>query len=121
MRIEFAQAGGIAYFPGLNKPVTVEVEHLDKEEAEELKWLVEAARFFALPAAIGAPARGAADYQYYILTVEDGGRRHTVRVLVPVEDPILQELVRAVQKHVKAARAAGRGTPAKPTVGKLRR
>jgi hypothetical protein len=114
MRIDFAQAGGIAYFPGLNKPVTVEVDHLPKDEAEELKRLVEAARFFDLPAAVGAPARGAADYQHYILTVEDGGRRHTVRVLVPVEDPVLQELARAVQKHVKAARAAGRGPPPDP-------
>ena len=120
MRIEFSQTGGIGYFPGLNKPVTVEVDHLDKEEAEELKRLVEAARFFDLPAAIGAPARGAADYQQYILTVEDGGRQHTVRVLVPVEDVALQELVRAVQKHVKAARAADRGTPSTPKTRKPR-
>ena len=108
MRIEFSQTGGIGYFPGLNKPVTVEVDHLEKEEAEELKRLVEAARFFDLPATVGSPARGAADYQHYMLTVEDGGRRHTVRVLVPVEDPLLDDLVRAIQKHVKAARAADR-------------
>ena len=88
MRIEFAQTGGIGYFPGLNKPVTVDVDRLDPAQAEELKRLVEAARFFDLPASIGAPARGAADYQYDLLTVEDGGRRHTVRVLVPVEDPV---------------------------------
>ena len=104
-----------------NKPVTVDVDHLDKEEAEELKRLIDAARFFELPAAVGSPARGAADYQYYIFTVEDGGRRHTVRVLVPVEDPILDALVRMIQKHVKAARAAGRGSPSNPTVGKPRR
>jgi hypothetical protein len=121
MRIEFTQTGGIGYFPGLNKPVTVDVDHLDKEEAEELKRLIAAARFFALPAAVGAPARGAADYQYYILTVEDGGRRHTVRVLVPVEDQVLDDLVRMIQKHVKAARAAGRGSPSNPTVGTPRR
>jgi hypothetical protein len=111
MRIEFAQTGGIGYFPGLNKPVTVDVDRLDQAQAEELKRLVEAARFFDLPDSIGAPARGAADYQYDLLTVEDGGRRHTVRVLVPVEDPILLELVQAIQKHVKAARAEGRGSP----------
>jgi Emfourin len=121
MRIEFTQTGGIGYFPGLNKPVTVEVDHLDKEEAEELKRLIEAARFFELPAAVGSPARGAADYQYYILTVEDGGRRHTVRVLVPVEDRVLDDLVRTIQKHVKAARAAGRGSRSNPTAGKPRR
>jgi len=109
MRIEFAQEGGIGYFPGLNKPVTLEVDHLDKGEAEELKRLVEAVRFFDLPASIGVPARGAADYQHYMLSIEDGGRQHTVRVLVPIENPVLQELVRAVQKHVKAARAGKPG------------
>jgi hypothetical protein len=109
MRIEFAQEGGIGYFPNLNRPVTVEVDHLDKGEAEELKRLVEAARFFELPASIGAPVRGAADYQQYILSIEDGGRQHTVRILVPDEDPALQELVRAVQRHVKAARAGKPG------------
>jgi len=118
MRIEFTQTGGIGYFPGLNKPVTVEVDDLDQEEAEQLKRLVEAARFFELPTAVGAPARGAADYQHDILTVEDGGRRHTVRVLVPIEAPALQELVRAVQKHVKAAREADRGLPADPMADK---
>jgi hypothetical protein len=104
MRIEFSQEGGIGYFPGLNRPVTVDVERLDEAEAEELKRLVEAARFFDLPASIGVPARGAADYQRYILSIEDDGRRHTVRALVPVEDPALRELVEAVRRHVAATR-----------------
>ena len=104
MRIEFSQEGGIGYFPGLNKPVTVEVERLDEAEAEELKRLVDAARFFDLPASIGVPARGAADYQHYILSIEDDGRRHTIRALVPVEDPALRALVEAVRTHVKATR-----------------
>ena len=49
MRIDFTQGGGLAYFPGLNKPVTIEVDRLDASEAEELKRLVEAAHFFDLP------------------------------------------------------------------------
>lgn len=121
MRIEFTQMGGIGYFPALNKPVAVEVDYLDKAEAEELKGLIEAARFFDLPAVVGTPGRGAADYQYYVLSVDDNRRRHTVQILVPAEDPALQELVRAVQKHVKAARSEGRGTTSHPTVGKPRR
>jgi hypothetical protein len=103
----------------LNKPVTVEVDQLDKEGTQELKRLVEAARFFDLPANVGAPARGAADYQHYILTVEESGRRHTVRLLVPVEDPALLDLVQAVRKHVKAARAAN-PIPSNPRAGKPR-
>ena len=83
--------------------------------------LVQAARFFTLPSVIGAPARGAADYQQYILTIEEGGRQHTIRVLVPVEDEPLHELVRAVQRHAKTARAAGSDTPSTPKVRKPRR
>jgi hypothetical protein len=118
MRIECTQGGGLGYFPGLNKAVTIDVDRLDAGEAEELKRLVEAAHFFGLPSAIGAPARGAADYQYYVLTVEDSGRRHTVRVFIPIADVILQELLQAVQKQVKAARAVGRGTSPDPTSDK---
>jgi hypothetical protein len=71
-----------------------------------------------LPATIGAPAQGAADYQYYVLTVEDSGRQHTVRIFIPVEDVTLQDLLHAVQKQVRAARAVGRGTSPDPTADK---
>jgi hypothetical protein len=94
------------------------VDRLEASEAEELKRLVAAAHFFDLPATIGPPARGAADYQYYVLTVEDSGRQHTVRLFIPVEEGPLQELMQAVQKQVKAARAGGRGTAPEPTADK---
>jgi hypothetical protein len=108
MQIEFTQEGGIAYFPALSTPVAIDVDRLAEPEQEELKRLVAAAHFFELPARVGEPAKGAADYQYYILTIEAEGRRHTVRVLVPTQDPALRELLQAVQKRVKAAREAGR-------------
>jgi hypothetical protein len=111
VRIEFTQSGGLAYFPGLHRPVTIEVDRLEAGEAEELKRLVEVAHFFDLPSVIGAPARGAADYQHYVITVEESGRQHTVRVLIPVENLPLQDLIQAVQKQVKADRAAGRRMP----------
>jgi len=114
VRIELSQTGGIGYFPGLNKPVAVEVEGLDEDVAQELRRLVTAAGFFALPAAVGTPAPGAADYQCFILTIEEDGRRHTTRMLVPIEDPALLALVQAIQKQIKAMRAAGRGAPANP-------
>lgn len=108
MRIEFSQAGGIAYFPGLNKPITVEVDQLDVKDAEELKRLVDASHFFALPAAIGIPAKGMADYQFFTLAISDNDRQHSVRILVPVEDPALLDLVQVVQKHVNAIRTKSR-------------
>ena len=64
------------------------------------------AHFFDLPAAVGEPARGAADYQQYTLTIADGERRHTVRVLVPPQDQALGELLQAVQKQVEGGPAA---------------
>ena len=118
MRIEFTQEGGLAYCPGLHRAVTIDVDRLEAGEAEELKRLVEAAHFFDLPSAIGAPARGAADYQHYVITVEESGRQHTVRIFIPVEDVTLQALLHAVQKQVQAARAVGRGTSPDPTADK---
>jgi emfourin len=118
VRIQFAQEGGVGYFPALSKPVTIEIDRLDAGEAEDLKRLVKAAHFFDLPVAIGTPAPGSADYQHYTLTIEDGKRRHTVRILVPVENKAIQDLVSAVQMQVKAARTASRRPPADPTSGK---
>jgi emfourin len=113
VRIEFSLEGGIAYFPGLNRPVTLEVEQLDAAAAQALMRRIDAARFFDLPAAVGTAPRGAADLQHVTLTIEDAGRRKTVRILVPVTDPALDALVRDVQQHVKAMRAA-RGPRAGP-------
>jgi len=114
VRITLAEEGGFASLPGLSAPVTIDVDRLDTGEAEELKRLVKAARFFDLPAKIGEPAKGAADYQHAILTVEDDGRRHTVRALLPIKDQALKDLFLAVQKQVKAARAASRKSPPGP-------
>jgi len=108
VRIEFSQAGGIVYFPGLNKPIAVEVDQLDVKDAEELKRLVDASRFFDLPTAIGVPTKGMADYQFYTLAISDSDHQHSVRILVPVEDPALLDLIQAVQKHVNTIRTKNR-------------
>ena len=119
MRIEFAQEGGVVYAPGLQKPTTIDLGQLDAKEAEELRRLVKAADFFNLPSQMGTPARGDADCQHYSLAViEDDGRRHSVRVLVPVENPALLNLIRAVQTHVKAARLAMRAQTTQPALEK---
>lgn len=118
MRIEFEQKGGIAYFPGLSKPVTIDVDSLDAEEVEELKRLVKSARFFDLPKATKSPTRGAADSQRYVLSIEDGERRHTVWIHVPIEDQALLNLVHAVQKQVKAARSVDRKPSTDPEAGR---
>jgi len=83
----------MAFFPGLNTPSTIDSDQLPGQEADELKRLVNAAHFFALPAVVGSPASGAADYRQYTITIEDAGKQHTVRVTDPIEDTNLQALV----------------------------
>jgi hypothetical protein len=92
MRVQFQISGGIGFFPGLAAPRTIEVDALPEVDRTALKGLIEAAEFFSLPHRIAAP-RGAADYQTYQITVEDGGRRHLVAVSDPVANPALQKLI----------------------------
>jgi len=107
MRIEFRMEGGIAHFPGLSQPVVIDSEALAEAEANELKRLVEEARFFERPTVAGAPRRGAADYRQYTITVEEDGRQHTVKLTDPVEEPTLQQLLRFLQTKARELRRGG--------------
>jgi hypothetical protein len=109
MRIEFQTEGGIAHFPGLSRPVAIDGDALAEEEARELARLVEAARFFERPTVAGAARRGAADYRQYTITVEEGGRQHTLQLADPVEDPSLQQLLRFLQTKAREMRRGGGG------------
>ncbi len=103
MRIHFKMEGGIAYFPGLSKPITIDSDQLPKQESDELKRLVNATHFFALPAVMGSPSPGAADYRQYTITIQDEGKQHTVHVTDLIEDPNLQALL----AYLRARRLAG--------------
>ncbi len=113
MRVQFQTEGGIAHFPGLSKPVTIDDAQLAQQDAAELHRLLGAARFFDLPAATrtrasaATPARGAADYRQYTISVEDGDRRHTIRLADPIEDPDLQALVDYLSRQATQIRRAG--------------
>src|SRR5262245_24833265 len=106
MRIQFQVDGGIAYFPGLSQPVTIDTAQLSEVDAAELRRLVDAAQFFDLPAA-ASRRRGAADYRQYTITVEDGRRRHTVRLSDPVEGQALQALVDYLSQKASQSRRSG--------------
>ena len=93
MRIQFKMEGGIAYFPGLSKPITIDSDELPKQESDELKRLVNATRFFDLPTVTGSPSPGASDYRQYTITIEDDGKQHTVHLTDPIQDPNLQALL----------------------------
>ena len=102
MRIEFKMEGGLAHFPGLAKTVCFESEQFPREELAEVEGLVEKVRFFELPSSLPPPAKGAADYYTYTVTVEAGGRRHTVRLTDPMEDANLQRLITVLRTRAQA-------------------
>jgi hypothetical protein len=104
VRIQFQMEGGLASFPGLTKPVTIDTEKLPEEEAVRWAQRVQAAGFFDRPAVVGVPARGAADYRRYTITVEDGERRHTVSLTDPVPDAGLQALLAALRGNPSSER-----------------
>ncbi len=105
MRIVHQSEGGLAYLPGLQKPVEIDTDALDPDARQHLQGLVQAAAFFDLPTTVGSHPRGAADMQTDTLTIEHEGRRHSVRVLSAPADGPLRELLGAVRTQVKAQRA----------------
>ena len=101
MRIEFKMEGGLAHFPGLSKPVCIDSEQLPQEELAELETLVEKVRFFELPSRLAPPTKGAADYYTYTVTVEAGGRHHTVSLTDSMEDPYVKKLITVLRARAK--------------------
>ncbi len=96
MRIELTTEGGVAYFPGLSKPVVVDSGRLSQEQKAELQRLTEEARFFELPEKADTPRRGA-DYRRYTLTIEGDARHHTVQFTDLIDNPALKRLVHYVE------------------------
>ncbi|MGH9355376.1 MAG: protealysin inhibitor emfourin, partial [Terriglobia bacterium] len=66
--------------------------------------LIQAARFFDLPAIANVPSPGAADYRIYTITVEDKGRHHTVSFADPVNNRSLLALRNCLQAKVRKSR-----------------
>jgi hypothetical protein len=97
MRLRVHVEGGIAHFPGLNRPIELDSAMLPPEEAQEMQRLIKEARFFERPETQGE-ARGA-DLQRYTITVENGGRQRTIQVSDPVNDPHLEDLITYARKH----------------------
>ena len=93
MRIKFEMDGGLAYFPGLNTPFSIDTAHMEPQQASQIESMINNVRFFDLPSHAGTLAPGAADYRTYTITVEDGQRSHVVQVNDPVGNTVLQELV----------------------------
>jgi hypothetical protein len=97
MRIHYSVSGGLAYFPGLARPRTLDTAALPPEIGADLANAVLASGFFALPHEVGVLPPGAADVRQYTLTIEDNGRAHTVQILDSVQEPTLQDLLQRVE------------------------
>ena len=101
MRIEFRVDGGLAAFPGLAKPVTIDCSALPKEEAAQLRGLVDRSGFFALDAGERQPA--VPDARSYRITIDDGRRCHAVTIAEPIVVPALADLVAELRTRANAA------------------
>jgi hypothetical protein len=82
-------------------PVTIDVGALAEDERCSFEQMVKDARFFELPARIPAP-RGAQHPACHI-TIEAGGRRHSISVSDPVQGPALRRLVDRLRELGKAS------------------
>jgi hypothetical protein len=101
MLITFQSQGGIAFFPGLNRPRVIDTASLAAAKRSKIEGLVQAVHFFTLPKVIGTKPRGAADLREYTITVEDGTHSHTVHITEPVANPDLEELIRVLRDATK--------------------
>lgn len=93
MKITIETSGGFAHFPALSKPITIDTVTIDPQLAHQLESLVHETKFFDQPAVIETIAKGAADYQTYTITVQDGANVHTVHLTDPVQDASFERLI----------------------------
>ena len=101
MKVEFAREGGIAYFPGLNKPVMFDTNSLSQEDALEFQRLLDDANFFDLPFQSEAPQSRGADYFQYTIHVDNGYQDHTIQLTDPVQDPDQKALLNFITTKVR--------------------
>ena len=75
MRATLERTGG---FAGISLTSTADTDKLPPDDAQRLRQLVAGARFFELPETI-APQKAQPDRFQYRVTIEDGGKVHTVQ------------------------------------------
>ena len=103
MKIRLEMEGGIAHFPGLARPFTVDTTTLSADEGAHAVAMVTALGERSEKGASRAPAPGAADLRQYTVTIDDGSRTRTLRL----SDPLTE----SEQALVSFLRAKQRGQP----------
>jgi hypothetical protein len=103
MRITFSVDGGLASFPGLRKPVSIDAAALPREREAQLRSLVDAAHFFTATPPGGGPGVGAVRRSYSI-EIDDGQRCRTLTLTEPIDDPGMRALVSEIRACARDAR-----------------
>jgi hypothetical protein len=98
MRVELVIDGGLAYIPGLAKPIVIEGAQLAAGDLAEMRRLCREA--LAGPI-LGARTRPASlpDARRYRLTLEIDGEKHEVTAADPVSQPAIAELIDFLREH----------------------
>lgn len=100
MRITFQVEGGLAHFPGLAKPLTIETADLPVEKRNHLEGLVSSSGAWerASELAQRQKTQPMRDYRSYTLEITDGARHCRLKFTDPV--PVqLSPLVHALQEE----------------------
>ena len=98
LRIALQVDGGLASFPGLRRPVTLDSGNLSPGQAARLCELIDRSDFFG----VSPPHRAnAPDARTYTVEIEDGPRRRTLRLTEPIADPALRQLLSGIRSCVR--------------------
>jgi len=103
MNITLEIDGGFAPVPALQGPFVVDTALVEPTLAAEIERLTAQARFFDYPAAAPDNTR-AADFKSYTLTINDGTRRHSIRITDPIADSNLAKLVAHIRSMARPPR-----------------
>jgi hypothetical protein len=100
MKINLERSGGIM---GSVSSQTIDTDKLSKTKATELKQLLTNSDFFKLSSMRSAPTiqKGAADYYTYNITVEDAGKKYSVRCSDGAMTKELRNLISSISKVKK--------------------
>ncbi len=105
MHIDFRIDGGLAAFPGLAKPVSIDCAALPANDAARLDELVRRADFFGVPQP--AAAAPVPDARAYTIAIDDGLQCRTLTLGEPIADASMRELVAELRLRAGAIRRGG--------------
>ncbi|WP_213780778.1 protealysin inhibitor emfourin [Caballeronia sp. dw_276] len=98
MRAELRIDGGVGFFPGLARPITLDGSDLSPDERDEFSRLVSAIR--ALPgAAPGATVKAVPDGRTYRITISSGDGNIELRCADAALPPAFSALMVFIKQH----------------------